>query len=334
MKRCRALTIFAALAAFVFLPIASAVPEGVRTVVAAVVHVSGDKPEGETVSLGYADAVAILLSSGSPFLQGVEIDLRIPKALQSAQGAFAWSLYKSVTPVPSVDKYAYDGERLILQALPPRAGIVFQVPVSPRHSLRSGPYATVLPMLLGSGEFPVLFKLSALSKGLSPEQEQARYQVKIRPLFTDEGALRISILPPEGAEPGFSPAVYVDERKLESWQELIFLKKGMHTLQVTGEGVRDESRAVAVESGKVFSLEIKLQGTKPVVVFEAPANALILLDDQPVEHAGGARIQIEPGERTVVCKIGDYTITRRFTAVRGKTYHIVFSVDVQIQENP
>ena len=334
MKRCRDLTIPAVLTALLFLPIEAAVSEGVRTVVAAVVAVSSDKPDGETVSLGYADAVAVTLVAESPFVQGIEIDLRIPRPLQSAQGAFAWSLYKAVTPLPAVDRVAYEGERLLIQALPPRAGIILQVPVSPRHSLRSGPYAAVLPMLLGPGDFPLLFKLSALTKGLTPEQEQARYQLRIRPLFTDDGALRLSILPPEGSETAVSPSVYVDERKLDSWQELVFLKKGMHTVQVTGEGVRDESRAVAVEAGKVFNLEIRLQGTKPVVVFEAPANALIFLDEQPVDHQGGARIQIEPGERSVVCKIGDYTITRRFNAVRGKTYHIVFSVDIQIQENP
>lgn len=333
MKRCCALTI-PALAALLFLPIASAVPEGVRTVVTAVVAVSADRPEGETVSLGYADAVAVNLTPGSPFIQGIEIDLRIPRPLQSAQGAFAWSLYKGVTPAPAVDKVAYDGERLLVQALPPRAGVIFQIPVSPRHSLRSGPYATVLPTLLGSGDFPILFKLSALTKGVTSEQEQARYQIRIRPLFTDEGALRLTVFPPEGAEPGFTPSVYVDEKKVESWQDLLFLKKGLHTLQVTGEGVRDESRSIPIEAGKVFNQEIRLQGTRPVVVFEAPANALIYLDDQPVEHAGGARIQVDPGERTVVCKIGDYTITRRFNAVRGKTYHIVFSVELQIQENP
>ncbi len=334
MKRCRSLMISAALAAFLFLPLTPLIPEGVRTVVSAVVQVSADRPEGETAALGYADAVAIALPAPSPFIQGIEIDLRIPKPLQSAQGAFAWSLYKTVSPVPTVDRYSYDGERMLIQALPPRAGIVFQIPVSPRHSLRTGPYATVLPLLLSAGDFPVLFKLSALTKGLTPEQEQSRYQVKVRPLFTDEGALRLSILPPDASETAFSPNVYVDEKKLESWQDLVFLKKGMHTVQVTGESMRDETRTIAVESGKVFALEIKLQGTKPVLVFEAPANAVILLDDQPVEHSGGARILVEPGEHTMVCRIGDYTITRKFTALRGKTYHIVFSVDVQIQENP
>lgn len=334
MKPCRALKIRAALSALLLLPIAPAASEGVRTVVTAVVVISPEKPEGDSVLLGYSEGVGIVLPSGSPFLQGVEIDLRIPKPLQSAQGAFAWALYKTVSPAPSVDKYGYDGDRLLLQALPPRAGIVFQVPVSPRHTLRSGPYATVLPVLVEPLDFPLLFKLSALTKGVTPEQEQARYQVRIRPLFTDEGALRITVLPPEGAEADFVPSVYVDERKLESWQDLIFLKKGLHTVQVSGNGVRDESRSVALESGKVFNLEIRLQGTKPVIVFEAPANALIFLDDQPVDHAGGARIQIEPGERTVLCRIGDYTITRRFTAVRGKTYTIVFSVDVKVQEDP
>lgn len=334
MKRFRALMIPAALGAFLFLAIGPLIPEGVRTVVSAVVQISSDRPEGETVSLGYADAVAIVLPTPSPFIQGIEIDLRIPKPLQSAQGAFAWALYKAVSPAPSAERFSYDGERMLIQALPPRTGIVLQIPVSPRHSLRTGPYATVLPVLLAAGDFPALFKLSALAKGLTPEQEQSRYQVKVRPLFTDEGALRLTILLPDAVEAPSPPNVYVDERKLESWQDLVFLKKGMHTVQVTGEGMRDETRTIAVESGKVFALEIKLQGTKPILVFEAPANAVILLDDQPVEHSGGARIYVEPGERTIVCRIGDYTITRKFTALRGKTYHVVFSVDVQIQENP
>ncbi len=69
------------------------------------------------------------------------------------------------------------------------------------------------------------------------------------------------------------------------------------------------------------------------MMFEAPANAIFLLDDQPVDHAASARLVVEPGERTIVCRIGDYTITRKFTVVRGKTYRFVFSVDVQIQEN-
>ena len=334
MTSCRGSISFAACAAVLALSVEPVFPEGIRTVVASVVQVSADRSEGETILLGHADAIAIVLPAASPFIQGIEIDLRIPKPLQSAQGAFAWSLYKTVSPLPAVDRVAYDGERVLLQALPPRTGIVLQIPVSPRHSLRTGPYATVLPVLLGAADFPVLFKLSALTKGLTLEQEQSRYQVKVRPLFTDEGALRLTLSQPDDAEAAFAPTVYVDERRVDSWQDLVFLKKGMHSVQVTGEGMRDETRSFAVEPGKVFSLEIRLQGTKPILVFEAPANAVILLDDQPIEHAAGARLFVEPGERTVVCRIGDYILTRKFTAVRGKTYHIVFTVDVQIQEKP
>jgi len=334
MKCLRTLLSIAWMAVFLAFSPGPSNAEGVRTIVAAILHVSADQPEGEIVSIKYADAVAIFLVAPSPFIQGIEIDIRIPKPMQSAQGAFEWTLYRLLTPTPSADHVAYDGERELSQALPARAGVVLQIPVSSRHSLRTSPYATVLPVMLEPTDFPVLFKLSALTKGLTMEQEKAVYQVKVRPIFTDEGALRLTLTQPEDLVGIATPNVYVDEKKIEVWQDLVFLKKGAHTLQVAGEGVRDETRTFAVESGKIFAIEIKLQGTKPILIFEAPANAVILLDDQPVDHSSSLHLVVEPGERTVVCRIGDYTITRTFTAVRGKTYHIVFSVDVQIQENP
>lgn len=322
------------IAVFLALSPVHAGAEGVRAVVVAVLQVSADRPEGETASLGYADALAVSLASPSVFVQGIEIEIRIPKPLQSNQGVFIWTLYKLLDPVPSRDRVAYDGEQVLSQTLPARAGVVLQIPVSTRHSLRTSPYAVVLPVLLEAGDFPMLFKLSSLTKGLSTEQETAKYQVKVRPVFTDEGALRLDLVHPEDLSIPVSPNVYIDEKKLESWRDLVFLKKGAHTLQVSGEGIRDETRTFAVESGKISALEIKLQGTKPVLMFEVPANAVVLFDDQPVDHTSGGRLVVEPGEHALVCRIGDYTITRKFVTVRGKTYSIVFSVDVQIQESP
>jgi hypothetical protein len=334
MKSLRALLSAVGAVLFLAIPVVTLKAEGVRTVVASVIQVSADRPEGESVSLGYAESVSIGLSV-SPFIQGIEIEIRIPKPMQSAQGAFAWTLYRALSPAPSVDRVAYDGERILMQPLPPRAGLVLQLPVSSTHSLRSGPYATVLPVVLETAaDFPLLFKFASLSKGLSTEQEKARYQVKIRPVFIEEGALRLTLVHPDGAAGSAAPSVYVDEKKIESYQELVFLKKGTHTLHVTAEGLRDETRTFAVEPGKTSTLEIQLQGTKPVIIFEAPANAVIRLDDEPVDHASASRLVVEPGEHAVVCRIGDYTITRKFSAVRGKTYRIVLSVGVEIQETP
>ncbi len=334
MKELRFPICLAGLAVFLAFSAVRAEGEGVRTVVAAVLRISAERPEGESASLGYADAVAVYLENPSPFIQGIEITLRIPKPMQSAQGAFAWTLYRSVRPAPSEDQVAYDGDRVLSQALPARAGLVLQIPVSSRHSLRTSPYATVLPVVLDAKALPALFKLSVLTKGLSPEQERALYQVSVKPLFTDEGALRLTLLHPEDLPKALPPNVYIDEKRIDTWNDLILLRKGTHTLQVSGEGVRDETRTFAVEPGKIFSMEIRLQGTKPVLFFEAPANAVITLDDQAVDHASSVRLTVEPGEHTVVCRIGDYTIVRKFSAVRGKTYHIVFAVDVQIQESP
>jgi hypothetical protein len=67
---------------------------------------------------------------------------------------------------------------------------------------------------------------------------------------------------------------------------------------------------------------------------EAPDSALILIDGQKLGRDAKASLAVEVGEHTVTCKIGDYTITRKFTAYRGKTYRLVLSVELQLQESP
>jgi hypothetical protein len=41
---------------------------------------------------------------------------------------------------------------------------------------------------------------------------------------------------------------------------------------------------------------------------------------------------VEPGDHTAACRIGDYSLTRKFTAYRGKTYKLVLEIDLQVQE--
>jgi hypothetical protein len=332
MKCFRALLSAAGTALLFVTPVIPLEAEGVRTVVVSVVQLSADRPEGESVSLGYADAVAVAVVA-SPFIQGIEIDIRIPKPMQSTQGAFAWALYRALNPVPSVDRVAYDGDCVIMQTFPARAGLVLQIPISSGNSLRTGPYATVLPVVLEASDLPMLFKLSSISKGMSFEQEKAKYIVKIRPIFIDEGALRLTLLHPDDVSGPLAPVVYIDEKKIDSWHDLVFLKKGTHILHVAADDIRDETRTFAIEAGKTFSLEVQLQGIKPILTFEAPANAVIHMDDALVDRPSSARLVVEPGDHTVVCRIGDYTITRKFAAVRGKSYRVIFSVDVEIQEN-
>ncbi|MCX7024523.1 MAG: hypothetical protein NT080_07875 [Spirochaetes bacterium] len=304
--------------------------EPFRTNVAAVITLSAAKPDGEQLSIGAADAIAIQFSEDSLFIQGIEIEVRIPRMSPSS---VVWTLYKAVKPAPKTDRVAFEGDALLSQPLPDRVSMVLQVPVSERHALKSGPYATVLPTVIKARDFPIVFKLTPVSKGIPPELELSGFKLRIRPLLIDEGILRLSVTGPEPEPAPDDIEVFIDEKRCERWYEPVFLRKGSHSVQVKAPGFRDEMRTVVTEPARILDLAVVLQDTKPTAVFEAPANALIHLDGVAVDLVHEPKIFMEPGEHTVVCRIGDYTITRKFTAYRGKTYRIVLSVDLSVQES-
>lgn len=317
--------------------LAAALPEDFRTIIAGVASLSADSPDGVRLTMGYNDAVAVSIPKDSPFIQGFEIELKAPPSAQSSLGFLAYEIWRRVDPSPDKNRYAYSGERLITQPLQSRAGLVIQVPVRKDHGLKSGPYSTVLPLLVEPRDLPVVFKLYAPSKVVTSDLESAQFTLRIRPLLTDEGALRLQLRYPEGTERG-PVVVTVDEKRLAEGRyidgkEALVLKAGNHFLHVASELYRDETRSFTIEQGKTLDLSIDLAGTMPVLAIEAPDSAQVSLDGAKINHVAKPSFTVEPGDHTVVCRIGDYTVTRKFTAFRGKTYRVVLAIDLQVQES-
>ncbi|HOX32298.1 MAG TPA: hypothetical protein PLB91_08200 [Spirochaetales bacterium] len=304
-----------------------------RTLVAGIASLQAENAEGSRLAMGYDEAIAVTFAKDSPFIQGFEIELKLPPAISASPGAFAYELWRRVEPAPDKSRYGYKGERIITQSLPSRAGFVIQIPVRRDHGLKSGPYATLLPTVVEAKDFPFLFKLVPLAKGSSPAIEAARIQVRVRPLLGEEGGLKLLLKYPEAAGERDALVVTVDEKRIDP-QATILLKAGPHRLHVSSELYRDENRSFVVEQGRILELALELQDTAPLLVIEAPDSALVLLDGVRIDHVARPQMAIEPGEHSVSCKIGDYSLSRKFSIARGKTYRLVLSVDLQVQEGP
>lgn len=313
--------------------------DDLRALIGGIGVISADKPEGTSLSIGYDEAIAVLMPKDSPFIQGFELEIRLPKAAIAVPGGFAYELWRGLTPDPDRKRFAYRGERLIMQGLPARAGYAIQIPTRGDHSLKSGPYATVIPVVVEQGDFPFLFKLVPVSKGLPPAVESAKFQVRVRPLLADAGVLSLRLrYPEESGTPAGAPdgarspvIVSVDDQKVDPSAPLT-LKAGSHKLVVSSEAYRDESRGFAIEQGKTLELVVELQDTKPQVAIEAPDSAVVALDGARIDHVAHPLMSIEPGEHSATCRLGDYTLTRRFVAYRGKSYRLVLAVDFQVEE--
>ncbi len=317
----------------------SAWAEDLRALVAGVVLIAPDNADGTRLAIGYDESVAVIMPKDSPFVQGFEIEIRSPQAVIAAPGGFAYELWRRIAPAPDRKRLDYSGDRVLMQPLPARAGYAIQIPVKPDNSIKPSPYATLIPTLVEQKDFPFLFRLVPIAKGLSPDVESAKFQVRVRPLLSDEGALSIKLRYPEGASGGapqgavehYPIEATVDDKKIDPSQPVL-LKSGPHTLVISSEAYRDESRSFALDQGMTLELVVELQDTTPVLVIEAPDSAIVSLDGARIDQVAKPSMTMEPGEHSVTCRIGDYTLTRKFTAYRGKSYRLVLQVDLQVQE--
>ena len=87
-------------------------------------------PSGTVVcSAGIYDALAIKLPKDTTFLQGIELEIKIPEVISRYRGSVAYSLYTDVTPVPTKKTIDYTGTQQYLDVIPSKLSMILTIPL-------------------------------------------------------------------------------------------------------------------------------------------------------------------------------------------------------------
>jgi len=305
--------------------------ESFRALVAGSVDLSSSNPEGSTVSLGSNGSVLINLGRDTRFLRGIELELTAPQSWLAYRGSLAMLVYADLDHQPVKGTNDLEGRRVVFDPLPNKVKAIYQLPIRSPHGMRTSPYSVVIPDTVLPSSFPVLVRLMAIIKGLSEELENMSFTLTAKPIFTDEGAVKISYHYPQQLR-GRQFTVLIDDVVIENLAEERLLKEGEHHLVVLSEDYRNESRRFMVERTKTTDLVIDLQDPTPLISFESPGNTLIFLNNNPVSRDSGP-IPVDPGTHEARFHIGDYILTKLIKVQRGKTYKVAVSVGIDINEN-
>jgi len=311
-------------------PIINLFSESFRTIVEGSFEVSSDRPAGSSATLGINSSVIFNLGGETRFLRGIELEITAPQAWLSYRGSLVMTVYNNINPQTAAGVADMEGTRIAFEPLPARLQIVYQIPIRQNHGLRTTPYITVPTGIIAPSSFPLLFSLSPVLKGLTNEFENMTFNITVRPILSDEGAVRIT--------PRFPPqlrnrpiTVLINDNVISNISEPVFLREGEHHLLILSDDYRNESRRFVVERAKVLDLAIDLQDPTPILIFEAPQNAQIFLDNVLVTRSRD-QVTVEPGPHEVRFQIGDYTVIRTLNVQRGKTYRVALEVDLTIDE--
>jgi len=304
--------------------------EAFRTTVEGSIEISPDKIAGSGITLGINSAVLITVGAEKRFMKGVEIEITAPRSWIGQRGALVMAAYNNLTPKTAAGAADIDGRRIAYDVLPDKLQIVYQIPLKQGHGLRTTPYVTVPATVTPIETFPLIFRFMPVVKGLSEEVEEMKFNLIVRPILSDEGAIRlVPRYPPQLRNKPFT--ALIDDMVITNLSDQYVLKEGEHHLVILSEDYRNESRSFVVEKAKILDLLINLKDPTPLVIFEGPQNAKIFLNNALVQRRGEP-IPVEPGQHEARFQIGDYTITKTLTIQRGKTYRVAIDVALTINE--
>ncbi|MDR2808704.1 MAG: PEGA domain-containing protein [Spirochaetaceae bacterium] len=326
MKRCTYLVLL-------YLSVLTALldAETVRSFITGTVEVDLNNPSGTSLSLSYNSSIIITLHRDLRFIRGIELQITAPPEFLSYQQSLAFMLYSELGSVPQLGITDVAGRQIVYELLPNKIQNIYQIPLRNAHGLRTTPYISVLTAPVLPSSFPLLFRFMPVMKGLTEEFESLVFQVHVKPILSNEGALQISFKYPQHLS-GRPFTVLIDDQVIDDPSTEQIVQEGEHHLIVVSEDYRNENIRFLIERGQTHELTIELHDTTPLLIFEAPANVAIYLDNVLLGNTAFS-YPVEPGTHEVKFQINDYSVLKSLVVQRGKTYHVTLTIDVQISEN-
>lgn len=312
-----------------------AAAETVRGPVVDIVRIGPSEPEGIERVLEIDEILAVEIDADRRFLHGVELEVHVPAAARNQPGSVAVSGLVSLTPAPERGVMSLRGARVLQEPLLRAQRVYYQIPVYPDADLRSSADTRVLEKIVPPESFPLVLTFTDIAKGSSIQQDSATFTVRVRPIVRDLGAVSLRFRTEVGEEVYTGDdelgdvILRIDGTVVDAVRSELVLPSGLHTIELRSDTYLESSRTFGVERGRVTELSVPLVRPKAIVRLDAPRGAVVFVDGQKVEESV---VELPEGEHTALVRIGDYSVSRRFTVARKKSYIISVSLDIIVNE--
>lgn len=297
-----------------------------------VAHLTLNAGSGEVqASVGVDDLLGISLGTNSRFIKGVEVTLTIPSAARRYRDLLALYLYKKVSPPPTKKVKLYSASRAGFFVLPTSHHFYVNVPLK-ANAIEPSPETATLSSPVPADQFPLLLSVLPVAKGLPGGVASSTFTVRVSPVLEDKGLLKLK-LTEDGKAPRLSYSLAIDGHTVEPKPGGYELATGIHSLTITSSHYKQVTKSFGIDKGRTTSIDLSLKPLVPTILFEAPDNAQIFLDGQKLKGVPRKPIPVTEGQHTVIIREGDYSLTKKFTVERGRSYKISLFLDIVVQEN-
>lgn len=287
-----------------------------------------DSSLSETIFAGINDCICINLPSDLTFIQGIELNIKIPQAITRCPNTIIYSLYDNISPVPSAKTIDYTGQELYTGVYPGLLSLTIQIPLVKGNTIKKTPYADKTLIPEHSRNFVFLRNQLAM-KGIPEEVYSAQFEISAKPILINKGRL---IIKTNSAQLK-NMAITVDDKIVElDKNNSCLLKPGLHNITITADSVRNENRSCMIEAAKNTVLEVNLKSTTPVLSINIPQGTQVFVNNQMTEIKNKS-LSLPPCEYTLKFILGGYEVVKQLTVQEGRTYSINVTLNADILEN-
>jgi hypothetical protein len=308
--------------------------ENIRGLVVDEVTVGAETGFEATSALRLEEMVSVSLAENSRYLKAVHMEILLSNTLKKYFDSFGLVIYKNVSPLPQRGGRAFQGERIFFHYLPYLNRIYVTVPTLPVSGQEPAPavgsFRLAEPVL--PEEFPLLVSVIPLMKGIPNSIQDKQFFLTMRPVLVRKGLVQLALQYPPGSA-GEALEVTIDGQPVEGFDEPLELESGIHSLVIRSEAFKEVNATFAIESGQTSKVDIILEEMAITLTLEAPQEAEVYLDGEKVDNHSQTAYPLDPGSHLVRIKIGEYSISKKFTAKPGKNYHISCVFDIIINED-
>ena len=278
------------------------------------------------------DSIAIMLPKDQTFIQGIEINIKIPKVVAEWRDSVAWSLYSSISPKPETSIIDYSGNRAETGTFD-SLSLTLLVPLEKNNTIKKDAYSHLADFIAQKSSGFVFLRFQLVMKGVSDELMNARLSVSAKPILIDKGFISVKATGPAGKEPD-SYSVFVDGKQVDTESitgKGLLSDTGDHNISIVSDSYRNEVRTVTVEQAKTTEVKLSFRDIKPMIRLVAPENTKIYFDDTEYKAPVEA-FHTTQGDHTVKFIVGDYEIVRSVTVSNGRSYNIAINLEAQVNE--
>lgn len=286
---------------------------------------------GPEFSMNIEDVFAVSFDKDSEFISGFEIEVKVPSSLRNYGNSFALNIYNRISPEITSGIGTYYGRKYNSFILPEAARFYVKVPYSAPIEGETQPYTTVLSEVLEYADSPLMVTVLPMMKGFPSSLYNSNFTISVSPILKDSGRLEISVILPDGLNRD-EMTLSIDGKE-SSFSSGIKLVSGSHSLNLEIAGGRSISRNFNIKRGETTKLQLEIEKLESWASIDVPENTIIYMDGEKIELTADARILMTPGEHTVLFKIGDYKISKKFDIQPGKDCKISLFLDIFVEEN-